>query len=90
MCAPGIFGAQMVQLASVKHVDQELPVLTIKHLRDSYFLVAYINGLLEVLNFDDPAEEPLYRFQIPNQDNHPNDEPLAQYEPFFQTALQSW
>ena len=69
----------MQQLPPIKHVNQELPILAVKHLRESYFLVAYRNGLLEVLNFDDPQEEPLYRFQIPNQDESPVTQPLAVY-----------
>ena len=45
-------------------MNQDVPVLKLVHLRDSLFIVAYINGLIEMIDFERPESEPMYRFQI--------------------------
>ena len=82
MCAPSIFDAQMQQLEPIKHVSQTIPVQKVIHLRASIFLVSYINGLIEMLDFDNAETEPLARFQVPNGDVQ-EDDPACAFEPLF-------
>ena len=59
----------MTELPPISHVNQEIPVQKVIHLRGSIFLVFYISGLIEMLDFNTPdAEEPLDSFQIPAED----------------------
>ena len=58
----------MTELEPVRHINQTIPVLKIVHIRQSIFVVSYINGLIEMIDFSTPSE-PLVSFQIPNDDN---------------------
>lgn len=42
----------MVELEPLTHFNQDYPIIKVLHLRESLFLVAYINGLLELVDFD--------------------------------------
>ena len=54
-------------LPPITHLNQDIPVQQVKHLRESLFIVSYINGLIEMIDFSTPeAEEPLHSFQVPN------------------------
>ena len=64
LCVPSIFDARITRLEPVRHVNQDVPVLKLVHLRESLFIVAYINGLIEMIDFERPESEPMYRFQI--------------------------
>ena len=64
---PSIFDAKMTELPEIVHLNQTIPVQKVMHLRESIFIVSYINGLIEMIDFSTPeAEEPLDSFQVPN------------------------
>lgn len=72
-CMPSIFDAKMEELPDIVHLNQSIPVQKVMHLRDSLFIVSYINGLIEMVDFATPeAEEPLLSFQVPNDDEAPD------------------
>ena len=63
----------MAELPSYKQVDQDIPLKKISHLRDSIFIVAYVSGLIEMIDFaavpaDPNVREPLDSFQVPCDD----------------------
>ena len=53
----------MTQLPTIEHLNQEVPVLKVAHLREGIFVVGYVSGLLELVDFDNTqAEGPLDSF----------------------------
>ena len=63
----------MTELPPITHLNQDISILKVVHLRGSIFLVAYINALIEMVDFSTPeAEEPLDSFQILEHINHSN------------------
>ena len=77
-CIPAIFDTKMTELTPIKHINQMIPVQKIIHLRESIFLVSYISGLIEMIDFEDTknSEEPLARFQVPRYD-------VTEYDPGY-------
>ena len=67
-CVPGVFDAEMTELEPIKHLNQTISVLKIAHLRESIFVVGYINGLIELVDFDTPEAQPLASFQVPHHE----------------------
>ena len=64
-------------LPPISHLNDSIPVQNVLHLRESIFIVSYINGLIEMVDFSTPdAEEPLLSFQVPNDDEDPDVEYL--------------
>lgn len=62
-CVPSIFDCTMTQLPTIEHLNQEVPVLKVAHLREGIFVVGYVSGLLELVDFDNTqAEGPLDSF----------------------------
>ena len=62
-CVPSVFDAKMTELPPITHLNQDISILKVVHLRGSIFLVAYINALIEMVDFSTPeAEEPLDSF----------------------------
>ena len=70
---PSIFDGTMKEiLPEIEHFNQDIPLRKVVHLRDSIFVVSYINGLIEMIDFSTPeAEEPLHSFQVPNGEEDP-------------------
>lgn len=85
---PSIFDAKVTRLEPIRHVNQDIPVIKVIHLRESLFVVAYVSGLIEVLDFDQPEAEPVYRFQVHNQDVDPED-PNINFVPYYEDPVQN-
>lgn len=56
-CVPSIFDAKMVEQEPLTHFNQEYPIIKVLHLRESLFLVAHINGLLALVDFEQPEAD---------------------------------
>ena len=59
----------MTELPAIEHLNQSIPVQKVMHLRGSIFIVSYISGLIEMVDFSTPdAQEPIDSFQVPNDE----------------------
>ena len=65
-CVPSVFDAKMTELEPITHLNQTISVLKIAHIRQSIFVVGYITGLIELVDFDTPEAQPLASFQVPH------------------------
>ena len=60
----------MTELPPITTLRPDIPVMKVKHVRGSLWIVAYIGGLIEMVDFNGQAgQEPLLSFQIPNAAN---------------------
>lgn len=53
----------------ITHFNQDIPLMKILHLRESLFIVAYVSGLIQMVDFENPfTEQPLASYQIEHAD----------------------
>ena len=59
----------MIELPPITNLEENVPVKKICHARDTIWVVAYINGLIQLIDFNNPdAQEPLASYQIQSAD----------------------
>ena len=61
LCLPTMFDSKMIELDPITKF-KEIPILKVMHLRDSLFIVAYINALIELRDFTSSSEEALMSY----------------------------